>query len=155
MLFYLYKLHVVHATTIIICSYVHASSSCSITHPHAFSLRPPYFLHVLWHHTFNLRCTCTHHVYTMRNHSPLTSSLTLTPSRLFPILLDPKSFQTILASITWLPGHMLSICCRLIITTVLFLSTNPNPKVCPHTHLITVKLFKPFLLIESSLKSTN
>jgi len=29
-----------------------------------------------------------HHVYIMRNHCPLTSSLTLTPSRLFPILLD-------------------------------------------------------------------
>ena len=27
-------------------------------------------------------------------------------SRLFPILLDPKSFQTALDSITWLPGHM-------------------------------------------------
>ena len=34
----------------------------------------------------------THHVYTIRNHCPLVSSLTLTPSRLFPILLDPKSF---------------------------------------------------------------
>ena len=32
---------------------------------------------------------------------------------------------------------MLFLHCRLIITTVLFLSTNPNPKVCPHTRLIT------------------
>ena len=32
--------------------------------------------------------------------------LTLTPSRLFPILLDPKSFQTVLNSITWLLGHV-------------------------------------------------
>ena len=28
------------------CSYVHASSSCPITHPYVFSLRLPYFLHV-------------------------------------------------------------------------------------------------------------
>ena len=39
----------------------HASTSCPITHPHVFSLRPPCFLHVPWHHTFNLRCTCVHH----------------------------------------------------------------------------------------------
>jgi len=70
------------------------------------TLRLPCFLHVPWHHTFNLRCTCVHHVYTMRNYCPLTSLLTLTPSRLFPILLDPKFFQTILASVTWLPGHV-------------------------------------------------
>ena len=55
---------------------------------HVSILRPPYFLHVLWHHTFNLCYTCAHHVYTMRNPCPLTSSLILTPSRLFPILLD-------------------------------------------------------------------
>ena len=46
LLLYLYKLHVVHATTIITCPYVHALSSCPITHPHMFSLRPLYFLHV-------------------------------------------------------------------------------------------------------------
>jgi len=46
LLLYLYKLHVVHATTILTCPYVHASSSCPITHPHVFSLRPLYFLHV-------------------------------------------------------------------------------------------------------------
>ena len=80
--------------------------ACPITHPHVFSLRPPCFLHVPWRHTLNLRCTCAHHVYTMRNPCPLTSLLTLTPSRLFPILLDPKSFQTALASVTWLPGHV-------------------------------------------------
>ena len=73
-----------------------ASTSCPITHPHAFSLRPPCFLHVPWRQTFNLRCTCAHHVYTMRNPCPLTSSPNPTPSRLFPILLDPKSFQTAL-----------------------------------------------------------
>ena len=88
------------------CPNVHASSSCSITHPHVFSIRPPYFLHVPWRHTFNLHCTCAYHVYTMRNPCPLTSLLTLTPSRLFPILLDPKSFQTALDSITWLSGHV-------------------------------------------------
>ena len=59
----------------------HASTSCPITHPHVFFLRPPCFLHVPWRHTFNLHCTCAYHVYTMRNPCPLTSLLTLTPSR--------------------------------------------------------------------------
>jgi len=78
------------------------------------------------------------HVYTMRNHCLLTSSLTLTSSRLFPILLDPKSFQTILASVTWLPGHVLSIYCRLIIILTIFVwLTLTLAKVCPHSHLIT------------------
>jgi len=102
----------------------HASTSCPITYPHMFSIRPPCFLHVLWHHTFNLHCTYAHHVYTMRNPCPLMSLLTLTPSRLFPILLDPKSFQTALDSVTWLPGHVLSICCRLIITIYLCLANS-------------------------------
>ena len=66
----------------------HATISCPITHPHVFSIRPPCFLHVPWRHTFNLRYTCAHHMYTMRNLCSLTSLLTLTPSRLFPILLD-------------------------------------------------------------------
>ena len=57
---------------------VYVLSSCLITHLHVFSIRPPCFLHVPWHHTFNLHCTCVHHMYTMRNHSPLISSLTLT-----------------------------------------------------------------------------
>jgi len=100
LLLYLYKLYMVRAITILTGPYVHASSSCPITHSHVFSLRPPCFLHVLWHYTFNLRYTCTYHVYTMRNPCPLTSS------RLFPILLDPKSFQTTLDSVTWLPGHV-------------------------------------------------
>jgi len=78
------------------CPNVHALSSCSITHPHVFSLRPPCFIHMPWRHIFNLCCTCAHHVYTMRNPCPLTSFLTLTPSRLFPILLNPKFFQTAL-----------------------------------------------------------
>ena len=81
LLLYLYKLHVVCATTILTCPYVHASSSCPITHPHVFSLRPPCFLHVPWCHTFNLRCICAYHMYTMRNPCLLTSLLTLTPSR--------------------------------------------------------------------------
>jgi len=46
LLLYLYKLHVVGATTILTGPYVHASFSCPITHPHVFSLRPLYFLHV-------------------------------------------------------------------------------------------------------------
>ena len=99
---------------------VHALSSCPITHPHVFSIRPPCFLHVLWCHTLNLRCTCAHHVYTMRNSCLLTSSPNPNfISRLFPILLDPKSFQTALDSVTWLPGHVLIsylfVCCRLIL----------------------------------------
>jgi len=56
----------------------YASSSYPITHLHMFSLRLPCFLHVPWHHIFNLRSTCAHHVYTMRNPCSLTSSLTLT-----------------------------------------------------------------------------
>ena len=56
---------------------------------------------------------------------PWRHLLTLTPSRLFPILLDPKSFQTALDYITWLPGHVPFypyVRCRLIITTVLILT---------------------------------
>ena len=87
-------------------SIYHTSTSYPITHLHVFFLRPPCFLHVLWCHTFNLRYIYAHHVYTMRNPCPLTSFLTLTPSRLFLILLDPKFFQTALDSVTWLPGHM-------------------------------------------------
>ena len=99
-------------------SIYYVSISCSLTHPHMFSIRPSCFLHVPWCHTFNLRCTCAHHVYTMRNPCPLTSSPNPNSiSRLFLILLDPKSFQTALDSITWLPGHVLSypfVRCRLI-----------------------------------------
>ena len=70
---------------------------CPITHLHVFSLRPPCFLYVPWRHTLNLHCTCVHHVYTMRNPCPLMSSPNPNSiSRLFPILLDPKSFQTAL-----------------------------------------------------------
>jgi len=140
LLLYLYKLHVVRATTILTSSYVHALFSCSITHPHVFSIRPPYFLHVLWCHTFNLRCTCAYHVYTMRNPCPLTSLLTLTPSRLFPILLDPKSFQTALDFTTWLPGHVFFFCYRLIIILSIYVwLTLTLAKVCPHFHLITLR----------------
>jgi len=108
LLFYLYKLHVVYATTICLprvhlpCFYL-----MSITHPHVFSIRPPCFLHMPWCHTFNLRYICAHHVYTMRNPCPLMSSPNPNSiSRLFPILLDLKSFQTALDSITWLLGHV-------------------------------------------------
>ena len=41
---------------------------------HVSTLRPSCFLYVPWHHTFNLHCTCAHHVYTMRNPCPLMSS---------------------------------------------------------------------------------
>jgi len=99
LLLYLYKYNVVRITTMCLPHVL------LLIH-HVFSLRPPCFLHVLWHHTLNLRCTCAHHMYTIRNLCLLTSLLTLTPFRLFPILLDPKSFQTALAFITWLPGHV-------------------------------------------------
>ena len=46
--------------------------------PHVLLLRLPCYIHVLWRHTLNLCCTYAYHVYTMRNHSPLMSSLTLT-----------------------------------------------------------------------------
>ena len=80
LILYIYYRLLVHATTIITCPYVHASSSCSITHPHVFFLRPLCFLHVPWCHTLNLCCTCAHHVYIMRNRYLLISLLTLTPS---------------------------------------------------------------------------
>ena len=74
---------------------------------HVSTLRLPCFLHVPWRHTFNLHCTCAHHMYTMRNSCPLTSSPNPNSIfRLFPILLDPKSFQTALDYSTWLPGHV-------------------------------------------------
>ena len=53
---------------------VHAATSCLLLILYASSIRLPCFLHVLWRHTFNLCCTCAHHVYTMRNPCPLTSS---------------------------------------------------------------------------------
>ena len=110
---------------------VHAASSCPLLIFPTSTLRPPCFLHVPWCHTFNLRYTCAHYVYTMRNLYPLTSSPNPNSiSRLFPILLDFKSFQTILDSITWLPGHVpISypfVRCRLIINY--FPNPNPSPK---------------------------
>ena len=63
---------------------------------HAFTSRPLCHVHMPWHHTLWSLSLCMHHVYTMRNPCPLTSLLTLTLSRLFLILLDPKSFQTTL-----------------------------------------------------------
>ena len=100
----------------------HATTSCPITHPHVFSIRPPCFLHVPWRHTFNLRYTCAHHVYTMRNPYPLTSSPN--PNfifRLFPILLD----RSRLYHMTFRSrAYLLSLfCCRLIINYC----PNPNP----------------------------
>ena len=129
------------------CPNIHASSSCPITHPHMFFLRPLCFLHMPWCHTLNLHCTCTHYVYTIRNHSPLTLSLTLTSSRLFLILLDSKSFQTTLDSIIWLPDHVLSIHCRLIIIlTISVQLTLTLAKVCPHSHLITCRTWGQYVV---------
>ena len=111
----------------------HASTSCPITHPHVFSLRPPCFLHVPWRHIFNLCYTCAHHVYTMRNPCPLTSSPNPNSiSRLFPILLDRSSLCHMTSRSC---AHLLSLFrCRLIIIIL-----NPNPKVCPHFRLITLQ----------------
>ena len=107
LLLYICYLQVVHATTISIQPLSPYCYLMSITHPHVFSIRPPCFLLVPWCHTFNLRCTYAHHMYTMRNPCPLMSSPNPNSiSRLFLILLDPKSFQTTLDSITWLLGHM-------------------------------------------------
>jgi len=79
-IYYIYTWLLVRATTISIRPLSPCRYLMSITHPHVFSLRPPCFLHVPWHHTFNLRYTYAHHVYTMRNPCPLTSLLTLTPT---------------------------------------------------------------------------
>jgi len=129
-------------------SKVHALSSCLNTHSHIFSIRPPCFLHVFWCHTFNLCCTCTHHVYTMRNSCPLMSSLTLSPSRLFPILLDSKSFQTVLDYSNFYHMnsrshvYLLSLFhCRLII---IILNPNPSPS------LFTLSSYNIHLIAKSS-----
>jgi len=118
-------------------SIYHASTSCPITYPHVFSLRPLCFLHVPWHHTFNLCCTCAHHEEPMSlDVIPNPNSL----SRLFPILLDPKFFQTALDFVTWLPGHVLSIRCRLIKYYLIYVRlTLTLAKVCPHPCAITLE----------------
>ena len=88
-------------------------------------------------------CTpCVHHEEPMSlDVIPNPNSL----SRLFPILLDPKSFQTALDSITWLPGHMpisySFVHCRLIIIILIYVQlTLTLAKVCPHTRLITIPI---------------
>ena len=60
-------------------------------------------------------------------------------SKLFPILLDPKSFQTALDSVTWLPGHVSisyisSPIVDLIIITTIYTCPNPNPSPSLSTH---------------------
>ena len=69
------------------------------------------------------------HTPCVYHEEPLSLDVTPNPnsySRLFLILLDPKSFQTVLDSITWLPGHVPIfypfVHCRLIITKVLTLT---------------------------------
>ena len=108
-----------------------ASTSCLLLILHAFTLRPPCFSHVPWHHTFNLRYTCAHYMYTIRNSCPLMSSPNPNSiSRLFPILLDYS---------TWLPDHVLSICCRLIKYYLIYVQlTLTLAKVCPHSRSITM-----------------
>ena len=99
----------------------HASSSCPITHPHVFSLRPPYFVHVPWHHTFNLRCTCAHY------EELLSLDIISNPnstSRLLLILLDhSRLYHMTFRS----HAYLLSLFhCRLII---IILNPNPSPSL--------------------------
>ena len=99
----------------------------------------------------HLRRTCVHHVCTMRNPCPLTSSPNPNSiSRLFPILLDPKSFQTALDYSTWLPGYVpISypfVHCRLIITIYLC-PANPNPS----QSLSTLSYYNTRLLVYTTL----
>ena len=134
LLLYLYKLHVVHATTISIRPLSPCLYLMSITHPHMFSIRPPCFLHVPWRHIFNLRCTCAHY------EEPLSLDIIPNPnfiSRLFPILLDPKFFQTTLDHSSFYHmtsrshAYLLSLfCCRLII---IILNTNPSPSLSTYS----------------------
>ena len=124
----------------------HASSSCPLLILHASILRPLCFPHVPWRHTFNLCYTCAHYVYTMRNPCSLMSSPNPSSiSRLFLILLDSKSFQTALDSITWLPGHVpISwpyVHCKLIIIILIYVQlTLTLAKVRPHSCLITSRV---------------
>ena len=103
LLLYIYYYIVVCAITIFIWPLSLCLYLMSITHPpyiylkaticpdviplisaiHVYTMCIPWGTHVLWRHL-----------------------LTLTPSRLFLIHLDPKSFQTTLDSVTWLPGHL-------------------------------------------------
>ena len=81
---------------------------------------------------FNLHCTCAHHVYTMRNPCPLTSSLTLTliqtslnPSR--PLVLPDHSRLYHMTSQS--RAYLLSFFrCRLIIIIL-----NPSPSLSTHS----------------------
>ena len=120
---------------------VHASTSCpsysSTCVFHKATMLPtcafhcstsPYVISYVIH--LHLRRTCVHHMCTMRNPCPLMSSPNPNSnSRLFPILLDPKFFQTALDysslshdfQVTCLSPNPMSIC-RLIITKVLTLT---------------------------------
>ena len=96
---------VFHKTTMLL--------TCALT-----SYPLPYSI-VLRHHSSSpsyMHTPCVHH------EEPLFLDITPNPksySRLFPILLDSKFFQTALDSVTWLPGHVLIsylfVCCRLIL----------------------------------------
>ena len=101
---------------------------------HASTLRLPCFLHMPWHHTFNLCCTCAHHVCTMRNPYPLTSSPNPNSiSRLLPILLDrSRPFHMTSRSRAYL--LYLFSRYRLIIITTIYTCPNPNPSPSLSTH---------------------
>ena len=126
------------------CPNVNASSSCPITHPHVFSLRPPCFLHVPWHHTFNFRCTCAHHMYTMRNPYPLTSSP------------NPNSISRLYHMTSRSHAYLLYLFfhCRLIIITTIYTCPNPNPSPSLSTLLSynTQNVRKNYVLVDSLLE---
>ena len=159
---YIYIWLLVHTTTISnrpLCSYLYLMSYYPSTCVyHKATMLPtcalisyllPYF--IVLHHTFSslsyMCILCVHHEELLfLDITPNPNSI----SRLFPILLDPKSFQTALNSSRpmsiWLPGHMpisyLSSHCRLIITTTMsLLCPNPNPRVSSiANHTITTCL---------------
>ena len=88
---------------------VYALSSCPLFIHHISTSRLSCHVHMPWHHTSLISVI---HVYTMcilwETHVSWCHSI----SRLFPILLDSRSFQTTLGlwhHVMWLPSHMLSL----------------------------------------------
>ena len=97
LLLYLYKYSVVCATIIFTSPNVHASSSYPITHPPCFYLKAT--IPCLCALTSYSLISITIHTLCVHHEEPMSLDITPNPnsySRLFPILLDPKSFQTTL-----------------------------------------------------------
>ena len=123
---------------------VHTLSSCPLLIHYVSTLRPPCHVHVPWCHTFLISVI---HVCTIcilwGTYVPWYHSI----SRLFPILLDSKSFQTTLDSSRPMTScHVTSQLCalsfshyRLIIILYIYVwLTLTLSKVCPHSCLITL-----------------